>query len=299
MFLCVDMEGGTVDRMKNAIAPAPSAEAVAAVEDKKLFRAHGRVIGEEIRALGFNTDFAPVLDLSFTASRSVLTSRTVSQDPKRAVIYAREFLRGLSEARVLGCGKHFPGLGEANLDTHKMLPMIGKPWKRLWAEDLYPYRALRREMAFVMVAHAAYPAVTGAGIPASLSAKWMTEILRRRIGYRGLVISDDLEMGGVQAAASIDQAAVETLRAGADMFLVCHNEAHVWETYEAVVRKAEADSKFACQVSAAARRVLTLKRRMKNLLKISAQRPSAQAVLKLRSQMRKLVDQVQKAAVAL
>jgi len=299
MFLCVDMEGGTVDRLKNAIAPAPSAEAVAATKDKKLFRAHGRLIGEEVRALGFNTDFAPVLDLSFPASRSVLASRTVSHDPKQAILYAREFLRGLREARVLGCGKHFPGLGEANLDTHEMLPMITKPWKRLWAEDLYPYRALRREMTFVMVAHAAYPAVTRAGVPASLSPKWMTEILRRKIGYRGLVISDDLEMGGVQAAAPIDEAAVDTLRAGADMFLVCHNEAHVWGTYEAVVREAEHNPKFARQVATAARRVMVFKKRMKNLLGTSVPRPSAPTVRKLRDQMLKFDDQVRTAAVVL
>ncbi|MGC2321379.1 MAG: beta-N-acetylhexosaminidase, partial [Terriglobales bacterium] len=227
MFLCVDMEGGTVDRLKNAIAPAPSVEVVAKTDDKKIFRAHGRLIGEEVRALGFNTDFAPVLDLGFAASRSVLTSRTVSDDPKQAVIYAREFLKGLTDARVLGCGKHFPGLGEGNLDSHEMLPVIAKSWKRLWAEDLAPYRALRRVMPFVMVAHAAYPAVTKTGIPASLSPKWIADILRKKIGYRGLVVSDDLEMGGVQAAAPIDEAAVDTLRAGADMFLVCHNEAHV------------------------------------------------------------------------
>ena len=298
MFLCVDMEGGTVDRLKNAIAPAPSAKAVAATKDGKMFHTHGRLIGEEVRALGFNTDFAPVLDLSFPASRSVLTSRTVSHDPKQAVIYAREFLRGLHEARVLGCGKHFPGLGEANLDTHQTLPLIIKPWKRLWAEDLYPYRALRREAAFVMVAHAAYPAVTRSGVPASLSKKWMTEILRRKIGYRGLVISDDLEMGGVQASATIDEAAVETLRAGADMFLVCHNEAYVWRTYEAVVREAEHDPKFARQVAAAARRVTAFKRKSKEL-KISAPCPSAQTVRKLRERMQKFADQVQKAAVVL
>jgi len=298
MFLCVDMEGGTVDRLKNVIAPAPSADAVAASKDKKMFRAHGRLIGEEVRALGFNTDFAPVLDLSFAASRSVLTSRTVSDDPKQAVIYAREFLKGLGEARVLGCGKHFPGLGEGNLDSHERLPVIAKSWKRLWAEDLYPYRALRRAMPFVMVAHAAYPAVTRSSIPASLSPKWMSEILRKKIGYRGLVISDDLEMGGVQAAAPIDEAAVETLRAGADMFLVCHNEEHVWRTYEAVVREAEQDRKFARQVAAAARRVTALKQKAREL-KTTAARPSAQTVRKLRDQMRKFADQVQKAAVVL
>jgi len=299
MFLCVDMEGGTVDRLKNVIAPAPSAEAVAATQDKKIFRTHGRLIGEEVRALGFNTDLAPVLDLSFPASRSVLTSRTVSHDPRRAVLYAREFLKGLREARVLGCGKHFPGLGEGNLDSHEMLPVISKSWRRLWDEDLYPYRALRREMAFVMVAHAAYPAVTKSGVPASLSKKWMTEILGRKIGYRGLVISDDLEMGGVQASAPIDEAAVETLRAGADMFLVCHNEAHVWRTYEAVVREAEHDPKFARQVAAAARRVMAFKKRMKNLLKTSVPRPSTRTVRKLRDQIQKFAEQVQKAGAVL
>jgi beta-N-acetylhexosaminidase len=296
MFLCVDMEGGTVDRLKAAIAPAPSAESVAATGKKKMFRLHGRLIGQEVRALGFNTDFAPVLDLSFAASRSVLTSRTVSPDPKETVIYAREFLKGLREARVLGCGKHFPGLGEANLDTHKMLPLVPKPWKRMWDEDLHPYRALRREMPFVMVAHAAYPAVTKSEAPASLSSKWISEILRRKIGYRGLVISDDLEMGGVKAAAPIDQAAVETLRAGADIFLVCHNEAHVWRTYEAVVREAERDGKFARQVAVAARRVLAFKKRARELKKPEGP-PSDKTVRQLREQMLKFSDQVQ-AAVA-
>ncbi len=298
MFLCVDMEGGTVDRLKNAIAPAPSAEAVAMTGDRKMFRRHGRLIGEEVRALGFNTDFAPVLDLGFAASRTVLASRTVSHDSKQTVTYAREFLKGLREAGVLGCGKHFPGLGEANLDTHKELPSVEKPWKRMLAEDLYPYRALRREMPFVMVAHAAYPAVTKSATPASLSKKWMSEILRHKIDYRGLVISDDLEMGGVQAAAPIDEAAVETLRAGADMFLVCHNEAHVWRTYEAVLREAERDKKFARQVAAAAQRVLAFKKKSKELRQ-HRPAPRTQTVERLREQMSRFAEQVQKAAVVL
>src|SRR5208283_5476220 len=131
MFLCVDMEGGTVDRLRDMVAPVPSVAEVAAAGSKKLFRKHGRIIGEEVRALGFNTDFAPVLDLQFDRSKNVLTSRTVSADPKETITYAREFLRGLCDSNVLGCGKHFPGLGEANLDSHNDLPSIGKPWKRL------------------------------------------------------------------------------------------------------------------------------------------------------------------------
>ena len=100
MFLCVDLEGGTVDRLKKVIAPAPSVQDVFATSNPKLFRMHGKILGLEARALGFNTDFAPVFDLGFEASRSVLTSRTASSDPDKTIEYARAFLRGLKDARL-------------------------------------------------------------------------------------------------------------------------------------------------------------------------------------------------------
>ncbi len=102
MFLCVDMEGGKVDRLKNAVGPSPSAADVFATGDPKLFRKHGKLIGESCRALGFNTDFAPTVDLALETSRLVMSSRAVSADPKETVVYARQFLRGLHEAGVLG-----------------------------------------------------------------------------------------------------------------------------------------------------------------------------------------------------
>ena len=132
-----------------------------------------------------------------------MRTRTASSFQDETIRYARHFLRGLREAGVLGCGKHFPGLGEASLDSHQDLPVVLKSWRELWLEDVRPYRTLRRELPMVMVAHCAYPSVTGDKTPASLSRKWITEILRRKIGYRGLIISDDLEMGGVQAAAKL------------------------------------------------------------------------------------------------
>lgn len=281
MFLCVDLEGGTVDRLRKVIAPAPSAQAVFSTGNRKLWRMHGNILGLEARALGFNTDFAPVLDLGLAASRSVLTSRTASADPEETIAYAREFLRGLKAAKVLGCGKHFPGLGEANLDTHKELPAVHKSWSKMWTEDLLPYRKLRGQLPFVMVAHAAYPEVTTDTLPASLSRNWMKDILRTRIGYRGLIISDDLEMGGVLAAGQIEEVAVETLRAGADMFLVCHNQELVWRACEAVLREAEKDRKFAVQVTRAARRVLDFKKRSA-ALRGFAPEPKAEVVQKLK-----------------
>jgi beta-N-acetylhexosaminidase len=282
MFLCVDLEGGTVDRLKKVIAPAPSVQDVFATGNRKLFRMHGKILGLEARALGFNTDFAPVFDLGFEASRSVLTSRTVSSDPDKTIEYARAFLRGLKDAKVLGCGKHFPGLGEANLDSHHDMPVVQKGWKKMWAEDLAPYRELRNQIPFVMVAHAAYPEVTNNKLPASLSNKWMQDILRKKIGYKGLIISDDLEMGGVLSTGEIEDVAVETLRAGADMFLVCHNQELVWRGFEAVLRTAERDSKFAAHVAKAAQRVLAFKKRSAELRGFAAD-PTAKVVDKLKT----------------
>jgi len=294
MFLCVDMEGGTVDRLKGVIAPSPAAADVFATGNKKLFRAHGRMIGEECRALGFNVDFAPVLDLGLEPSRSVLTSRAVSPKPQDATTYAKEFLRGLQDTRVLGCGKHFPGLGEAALDTHHELPSIAKKWKRLWNEDLYPYRKLRKDLPFIMVAHAAYPEVTGDRTPASISRQWITDILRKKIGYGGLIVSDDLEMGGVLAAGSIEHAAVETIRAGADMFLVCHNEEHVWAAYRAVVNEAERDQRFAEQVARACSRVLESKKHQREMRRFPSA-PSDRKVRKLREAMSRFSEAVREA----
>jgi beta-N-acetylhexosaminidase len=258
-FLCVDLEGGLVDRLKKAIAPAPSPAAVFATRDRKLFRKHGKIIGEECRAVGFNLDFAPVSDLAFEASRGVMSSRAVSPDPKETIIYVREFLKGLHEAGVLGCGKHFPGLGEGRLDSHTHLPVIEKSWKSLWAEDLLPYRTLRRDYPIVMISHAAYPAVTKTNTPASQSKKWITDVLRKKIGYRGLIASDDLEMGGALSAGPIEQAAVEHIRAGGNLGLICHKEEYAMKSYEALIDGAERDRRFAKQLHESAKRVTAFK----------------------------------------
>jgi beta-N-acetylhexosaminidase len=265
MFTCVDLEGGLVDRFRNVIGSAPSAAEVFATGDRKLFRKHGAIIGEACRALGFNTDFAPVVDLALEASRAVMSSRAVSAEPKQVIIYAREFLAGLKSAGVVGSAKHFPGLGEAALDTHAELPAVKKPLRKMWAEDLVPYRTLRRELPMVLVGHANYPAVTQDALPASLSKKWITDILRRRIGYRGLIVSDDMEMGAVLKTAPIEQVAVEFIRAGGDLCLICRQEELVMRGYEALVREAERDRRFARRVAEAAGRVLGFKKKSAEL----------------------------------
>ncbi len=291
LYRCVDLEGGSVDRLRDVIGPAPSVADVAATGSPELYRQHGRILGEAARALGFNVDFAPVLDLGAAASKQVLGTRTASADPLGVVDYGRQFLLGLREAGVLGCGKHFPGLGSARVDSHFELPVVDKPWSRLWAEDLVPYRQLRRRMSFAMVAHAAYPQVTGDGMPASLSAKWMTAVLRKRIGYGGIIVSDDLEMGGALAAGPVEKLAVAAVEAGADMLLVCRQEELVRRAFDGLMWRAQRDRKFRERVRAAALRVRFLKSRHRRMLAFQPP-PSAERVAELRQGLARFANEV-------
>ena len=296
LFTCVDMEGGPVDRFRNLIGPSPSAAHVFASNDRKLFRKHGKIIGESCRALGFNVDFAPVVDLALIASRAVLSSRVVSADPKETILYAREFLAGLHSARVIGAAKHFPGLGQANLDTHHELPSVKKSFQKLWSEDLVPYRVMRRELPMVLVGHANYPTVTRDGAPASLSKKWVTQVLRQKIAYRGLVVSDDLEMGGVLNAGPIEQAAVQHIRAGGDLCLICHKEDGILRSYEAIIREAERDRKFAQRVKESAARVLAFKKKSSQLKRVAPQ-ASPEKIEKLSRALWEFGEQVRLEAI--
>jgi beta-N-acetylhexosaminidase len=280
LLACVDLEGGRVDRFRNVFGATPSAADVFSSGHPKLFRQHGEIIGRACRLLGFNVDFAPVLDLAFEASRSVMSSRAFSADPKQVIFYARGFLAGLHSAGVIGAGKHFPGLGEGDLDSHNDLPVIDKPFRELWQADLVPYCVMKRELPIVLVNHANYPAATRDRLPASLSKKWITDILRRRIGYRGLVASDDLEMGGVLKTAPIDKAAAEFIRAGGDLCLICHQQEYVERALETMAREQERDSRFRQRVVESSKLVAQFKRKYAARLRISPS-PSVEKVERL------------------
>jgi beta-N-acetylhexosaminidase len=297
IFTCVDLEGGRVDRFRNVTGPAPSAADVFSTGDRKLYCKHGAIIGKICSALGFNVDFAPVLDLAFEASRKVMSSRAFSTDPKQVIGYAREFLAGLASAKVVGAGKHFPGLGEGNLDSHHDLPVIHKSFEKLWAEDLVPYREMRREFDMVLVNHANYPGVTREGLPASLSKKWISDVLRRKIGYRGLIVSDDLEMGGVLKAAPIGEAAVEFIRAGGDLCLVCHEQENVEQAFEAVVREGERDARFRKRIAESARRVAAFKEKSPAFRRKAAS-PTEEKISRLSTELWEFSERVRYSALS-
>ena len=290
LFTCVDLEGGRVDRFRGVTGPTPAAADVFATSRRKLFLKHGEIIGKTCKALGFNVDLAPVLDLAREASRQVMSSRSVSAEPREVIRYAREFLRGLRASRVLGAGKHFPGLGEGKLDSHHELPVIKKSFARLWEEDLLPYRRMRRELPMILVSHANYPLVTRDRLPASLSKKWISDTLRRRIGYRGLVLSDDLEMGAIQKALPPGEAAVEFIRAGGDLCLICQRQENVEQVFDSLEREYARNAQFRRRVEESAGRVSLFKRKAGIARRAAA--PSAARIEHLSRRLWEFAEQV-------
>ncbi|MBI4463200.1 MAG: glycoside hydrolase family 3 protein [Acidobacteria bacterium] len=264
-LLAIDQEGGMVDRLRQVLAPLPSPRDTARAG---LGYRLGQVAGRELAAFSLNVDFAPVLDLSTPLSEDILASRTAGSDPEPVIAFAEQFLAGLGEQGILGCGKHFPGLGSGEKDSHLAMPRIEKSEAEMWEADLVPYRALALILPMVMVAHAAYPCLEGleepssatATLPASLSPNLISGLLKRRVGFTGLVLSDDLEMGGVLEGRSIEEAAVAALRAGCDLLLVCRKAGHVERVWEGLRREAERDSDFRALVEQAAQKVLRARR---------------------------------------
>jgi beta-N-acetylhexosaminidase len=261
---CVDVEGGTVNRLRDALSPIASVQAVAAAARRclcsptratknrrknraprmSLARKHGELIARAVKAFGFNTTLAPVVDLALPEAADVLGSRTAGAIAAEVMDYAREFLAGVAAQGVAGCGKHFPGLGGAAGDTHFVTPEIQRAWEQIWNEDAVPYRELRRAMPLIMTNHAAYPHTPGKKQPASASRFWITETLRKRIDYKGIILSDDLEMGGILKFLPVEDAAIAAIRAGSDLIEICHSPELILRSFEALVAEAERSAAF-------------------------------------------------------
>ena len=229
--ICVDEEGGPVDRFRDLLGPAISFRAAAAAGAA---RRAGELAGEACARLGFDVDLAPVVDrLLPGASERVLRDRCASGDPADVARSAREFLAGLHVAGVGGCVKHFPGLGRASLDTHKELPVIPRDPEEA-ARDLAPFEATMAAARAVMIAHAAGED----GLPASLSRAVATVLLRETLGFKGAAFSDDLEMGALSAvASSLPERCAAASRAGCDLLFVCSRIAEYPDCVEEVRAK--------------------------------------------------------------
>ena len=231
-IVAIDQENRRVNRLRDIIGELPG---IAEIESPGDF---GRQIGSCLRGLGLHLDFAPVLDLELfdAKTENALNDRCWGQTADTVVARAGAFLDGLQSEGVAGCAKHFPGLGGARCDSHEELPMIRRTRAEL-EEDIAPYRRLQQKLSAVMVSHAQYPALDDK--PASLSSRIIGDLLRRELGYTGLVVTDDLEMGALRPFGSVAENAVAALEAGADLLLVCHTAERILAVHEALTKAAE------------------------------------------------------------
>ena len=213
-WLCVDEEGGPVDRFRDLFGSLVSFRGAAA---RDLGRRAGELAGEACQLLGFTVDLAPVVDRQMPgASERVLKDRCASEDPAAIARAAADFLSGLASRGVGGCVKHFPGLGRADLDTHKELPRVPDDAEQE-RRDLAAFEGTMDAAGAVMISHAAGPD----GRPASLDARKIQGVLRRRLGFSGAVFSDDLEMGALSAFGDLPERCALAAEAGCDLLLLC------------------------------------------------------------------------------
>jgi beta-N-acetylhexosaminidase len=258
LLLALDQEGGRVSRLQPWVGATPAAAALARAGENAAFR-FGSATAAALRALGFNLDFAPVVDLCAVDATNGIGDRSFGTDPERVTVLAGAFLDGLQDGGVAGCLKHFPGLGPTGVDSHERLPTATHSREQLDGSDLVPYRRLASRAATVMVGHGHYPALDPeADLPATLSFPVVTGLLRRDIGYRGLVVSDDLEMGAVAPLDADGHAAVRAVAAGCDLVLYCGGLDRAERAKAALARTARDDAGFerrlvqACRAVAAA-----------------------------------------------
>ncbi len=234
MLICVDHEGGRVQRFRSdGFTPLPpmrllgerwmddgrGAEGSGAMAAMEAAASAGYVLGAELRACGVDLSFAPVLDLDHGPS-GVIGDRAFHRDPRVVAMLARALMEGLLRAGMANCGKHFPGHGHVRGDSHHEVPVDRRSLKAILADDARPYEWLAGSLASVMPAHVVYPKVDAQ--PAGFSARWLKDILRRRLGFDGVIFSDDLSMAGAKVAGEPVDAALAALNAGCDMVLLCN-----------------------------------------------------------------------------
>lgn len=261
LFLSVDQEGGRVQRIREPAARWPPMYSVGESDDpEKTAREWGQAMGQDLRTWGFDVDFAPVLDVHTNPENPIIGDRAFSDDPERAAARALAFAEGLRRAGIISCGKHFPGHGDTCTDSHLALPRLDHDLQRLRAVELHPFAAaVQRDLPMIMTAHVVFSALDPS-LPATLSEKVVGGLLRREMGYEGVVVSDDLDMKAIADHYGVGDAAVAAVVAGCDVLLLCRDREHQEHAREALIREAEKSRAFRARVAESAARLRALAR---------------------------------------
>lgn len=278
VLIGVDQEGGLVDRFRDVCGPMPSAKSVRNAGSAALSKELGTLTARALRLLGFNINFAPVLDLSGDNEDNGLRARTFGAMPEMVSLLGGAYLDGLQGGQIIGCGKHFPGLGGSKVDSHRRLPVVTHTWQEIFQRDLVPFMDLMfhrpgERLRALMVSHAAFPDVseflqdlfrkkgdpkTIQGLhefPATISGNVTARLLRLILKFDGLVITDDMEMGAVVETLSVAEASLRAIEAGSDMVLICEQETNFVAARDELAHAVKEKRLSARVLSAAARRM--------------------------------------------
>lgn len=255
LFIGIDEEGGDVVRGRSFIQPPSSQRQIGAAGDLTAAEGATNRTAKELKELGFNVNFAPVADVS-------ASSRSFSTDPETVKKFVLASVQGYEKNRMIYAMKHFPGIGRSTVDSHKDVSEITASRERFAASDIVPFKAVidaaQPEDYFILVSHLKYPAYD-ADNPASLSKAVQTDLLRGELGYRGIIVTDDMEMGAVAKYASFRDVGVRAVQAGADIVLVCHEYAHEIDVYLGLLDAVESGEIPMERIDASVRRIVKAK----------------------------------------
>lgn len=237
LFISIDQEGGRVLRLGPPFTQLPAPAGMAGGEDPEgTVRHYAQVTARELKLAGINMNLAPVLDVNLRGSEGLMASRCLGTDPETVARLGSLYIQELQKGGVLAAAKHFPGIGDIELDPHHDLPVQNKDFAGLEATELVPFRtAFFLPVSAVMMTHTLYPAFDPKW-PASLSQAIISGILRENLGYQGLVITDDLEMGAIGKHFEIEEAVLTAFQSGADILLICHDPKKIERAYTCLLK---------------------------------------------------------------
>jgi beta-N-acetylhexosaminidase len=233
LFLAIDQEGGRVARLEEPFTQFPGNAAIGESPDPEPSALeYASTTAREMSLVGLNMNMAPVLDVAHPDMDVHLTGRSFSDDPLRVAVLGRTVINTMQQQGIMAVGKHFPGLGKSDRDPHLSLPTVHASLEEMESIHLPPFAgAIEARVSAIMSSHAVYPALDP-GVPATLSSKIMTGLLRHTMDFRGLVISDDLEMGAIENEMPLPEGAANAFEAGIDLLLICRNQSLLIESIE-------------------------------------------------------------------
>ncbi len=262
LFISVDQEGGRVSRLKAPFTSYPDPACLGKAKSESLAYRFGLALGTELNAVGINMDYAPVLDVNTNPQNPIIGNRALSDETQWASRLGCAIIRGFIESGVIPVGKHFPGHGDTSQDSHLELPCVKRDPASLERTELPPFaEAVKNGLEVIMTAHVIYTAWDEA-LPATFSKMILQEILREKMGFEGLIISDDLEMKAIENHFPFDQIPSLGIKAGIDLFLICHDTDKVKALQDLMVKKLESGQIPSDAVARSAEKIIRLKNRI-------------------------------------